>query len=328
MTVLAWAGGEKNEQLKGIRNPRNRNYRSTRHGPDRLKPSLTQYWVAVWIWFDHLCERRSNSFIGQIRSTSSITSAISPRRWQYLQLSLQMENKLIIMPQKMFVGVDGSKGIGFDPDNYSHFVLVAVSCSNMDEAKKAAHSIDSHGPKRQLYTKWTAVIKRLIDFDLRYYIMIFDKRTTSEYFRTNSDNIPSSQWNNSPKHKAVFEQYAKHGWLIPEVWIRFNGKFSSEFKFDGDLNGDVWKSCIEQTKKHAENHVGPCEVGVAGEEYALIRIAHIIATFVHNQLIDGALIQGEPTTVWCLKPRLLITRFIAEPDVGMYTEPNPMFDPW
>ncbi|HZX20377.1 MAG TPA: hypothetical protein VFF13_05165 [archaeon] len=232
------------------------------------------------------------------------------------------------MPEKMFVGLDGSDGIGFDPEISSHFVLVAVSCSDKEEAKKAAHSIDAHGPKRQLYTKWKLAIDDLLHYDLRYYVLLFDKTSTSDSFKKNFRNLPTSQWNTSRKKNAIFEKYAKQGWLIPETWFRFKGKFPSEFKFDGDLNGAVWELCMKQIKTHAENHVGLCDVGVAGEENHLIKIAHVIATFAHNQLIDGSTINGEPEVVLALKPKVLVFTLITDPEVGMFGKIPTGFTPW
>jgi len=232
------------------------------------------------------------------------------------------------MPERMFVGFDGSKGIGFDPNHYSHFVLVGVSCSNADEAKRASHSIDAHGKKKEVYSKWKLVVNDLIDYDLRYYVLLFDKNTTSLWFRKNFSSLRFPEGTNKNKYTAIFDKYAKHGWLIPQIWINWHGKFPSEFRFHPDLSGPAWDLVQKKVWAHANTHVGPCDMDVAGDNYPLIRIADTIADIIHKQIMDNILVEGEPAIVFALKPRLLVTKLITEPDFSMYTDYNPVFTPW
>ncbi len=232
------------------------------------------------------------------------------------------------MPNRLFVGFDGSKGIGFNPETYPYFVLVAVTCSDKKEAKQAAHSIDKHGKERQLYGKWKRIVSDLIDYDLRYYVLLFDKRGTSLWFRKNSHSIRFHGGSIENRYSAIFDKYAKHGWLIPQIWINWHGKFPSEVRFHPDLSGPAWRLCLQKVKEHAENHVGPCDIDVAGDEYPLIRIAHIIAGFAHKQLMNKSLVDNEPAVIWILKPRCIVTKLITEPDFTMHTEPNEFFTPW
>lgn len=232
------------------------------------------------------------------------------------------------MPEKMYVGFDGSRGIGFEPNDFSHFVLAGVTCSDKEEAKRASHSVGDNIKEKELYSKWVQVVEGLMDYDLRYYVLLFDKTMASQKFRKNFRFLRFPQGTNKNKYSAVFDKYAKHGWLIPEKWIKWQGKFPSEFRFHQDLNGPAWDLVQEKVWVHANTHVGPCDMGVAGDEYPLIRIAHKLAKLSQYQLIENKLIDGVPLVVNALKPRLIVSRLIVEPEFMIYHEPNPIFTPW
>ena len=91
--------------------------------------------------------------------------------------------------------------------------------------------------------------------------------------------------------------YAKHGWLVFED-LRIKGlKGPTEARWDRELKGYGWETAMLKAKEHAENHIGPCDIQEAGNEYPLVRIADIIANFTRWHLVDGLIENGEPAVL-------------------------------
>ena len=236
------------------------------------------------------------------------------------------------MPDKMFVGIDSSGEKGFDPNHFGCFVLTAVTSTDKNEAEKAVKDIEDNvpnGAEKYIYDSWKKIAEILANYDFRYYVLLTDKNDVHPWFRKNYCFVSFPEATKKNKYTAIFDQFAKHGWLIPEVWKKGNGKFSSEIRVGREMSGPAWELFKKKVKDHAQNHIGPCDIKDAKEEeYPLVRIAHLISNISYCQIRDGKLINNTPEILWILSPITLIFHLKTIPNFEMVSIPNPLFSPW
>ncbi|MCK5633347.1 hypothetical protein KAH94_06335 [bacterium] len=236
------------------------------------------------------------------------------------------------MPKKMFVGIDSSGEKGFDPAGFGYFVLTAVTCTDLGKATKAIQDIEkkiAKGHEKYLYNSWMQLAKILTDYDFRYYVLLVDKSYTPKWFSKNYPTIKFPQATKKNKYSAIFDQFAKHGWLIPEIWRKQHGKFPSEIRIDNEMTGKGWELFKKKVKVHAENHIGPCDIADAKEEeYPLVKIAHFVSNITYCQMREGSLIEHQPKILWILAPLTRIFNLVTIPDFEMFSFDNPLFTPW
>lgn len=193
------------------------------------------------------------------------------------------------MPKKIFIGIDASGDKGFKMLKW--FSLVAVTCSDLNQAEKAVKEIDVQWPAikgkkrkgKNLHKFWLNVIKILKNYDLRYYLLL-DSPNINKHPIVVENYKTVNFTQHSLKYGLIHDRYAKHGWLVIDTLRFFGYKGPSEIKIDKDLDGIAWNEYKSQLKTHAENHLGHCDIADSNDNYPLIRIADIIANFSYNQI--------------------------------------------
>lgn len=240
------------------------------------------------------------------------------------------------MYEQIYLGIDaGFKRKGFEvgsgAENY--FTIAGVTCTNMSLAEEAVKRLDERWPGKKgknLHGVWKEVIKILTDYQLRYYVLLFDKKSSSIWFQKNFRTIQFPESTKDDGYNAIYDQYAKHGWLIVDIWRLFGYKGNSEIRVDRDLQGKAWDLYKKKVKDHAENCFGKgsCDIQDAGDEYPLIRIADIIANFSHWHLKDKQFMQNMPEIVYVLEPLMLTMELSPEPNFRMEAKGQKYFLPW
>lgn len=240
------------------------------------------------------------------------------------------------MPEKLHIGIDaGFKERGFTVgDEFkNYFTLVAVTCSDINKAQKAANQLEEQWPNKKgknLHSEWKRVIDILLDYPLKYYVLLFDKKVSSLRFQRNFRNLKFPESTPKDGYNAIYDTYAKHGWLVIDVLRIFKYQGPTEIRVDKDLEGLAWKLYKKKVRDHANNCLGKglCDIADAGDEYPLIKIADIIANFSHWQLRDKIFNNNKPEVLNILGPQTLIMTLCPEPDFEMIVSGPDYFTPW
>lgn len=240
------------------------------------------------------------------------------------------------MPKKIYLGIDSSskkRGFEIGKDSENYFTIAGVTCTDITIAEQAVSRLDSkwRGRKgKNLHSSWREVIGILADYQLRYYVLLFDKKSTSLHFQKNFRKAQFPESVKGDGYNAIYDQYAKHGWLIVDIWRKFGFKGNSEIRVDKDLKGKGWELYKKKVKDHAENCFGKgsCDIQDTGDEYPLVRIADIIANFSHWHLSKGLFFQGVPEIIYVLKPLMATMNLSIGPNFTMKSEWEEYFSPW
>lgn len=240
------------------------------------------------------------------------------------------------MCNKIFLGIDaGFKERGFQvgEEFKNYFTIAGVTCTDFENAKQAVARIDEKWPGKKgknLHGVWQEVIDILTDYPFRYYMLLFDKKISSLWFQQNFRQIQFPESKPGDGYNAIYDQYAKHGWLVLDIWRLFGYRGQSEIRVDRELQGKAWDLYKKKVKDHAENCFGKgsCDMQDGGDEYPLIRIADIVANFAHWHLRDKKEVDGLPEIMYVLEPLTLTMLLTPEPDFRMEAKGPVYFQPW
>ena len=212
----------------------------------------------------------------------------------------------------IYFGIDasGDKGFAINFKSTNYFTLTAVSCSNFRAATNLVKKLDSRWPGlkgKDLHPYWEEVLELLNKYDLRYYLLTYNKRQINQIVANKYKQLRFQGM--ARRYTLSYKRHAQHGWLAIQTLINFKYQGSTEIRVCRDLSGSAWKTYKKEVKNHAEKHLkAPCDIQDETDEYPLIRIADIVSNFAFHQIEKNFKVY-ELDVVKKFLPRIAIMKF-------------------